>query len=56
LLGLSCAGVATAAAVGTIWIRPGGCTKVGKTKVCARKVAPVTVAATTERGWLRGRS
>jgi len=25
----------------------GDCTKVGKTKVCARKVAPVTVAATT---------
>jgi hypothetical protein len=37
------AGAAAAYGVSTIYLRPGACTTVGKTKVCARKVAPVTV-------------
>ncbi|MBV8064392.1 MAG: hypothetical protein JOY73_02585 [Actinobacteria bacterium] len=41
------AGAAAAYGVSTIYLRPGACTTVGKTKVCARKVAPVTVTASS---------
>jgi hypothetical protein len=37
------AGAAAAYGVSTIYLKPGACTKVAKTKVCARKVTPVTV-------------
>lgn len=37
------AGVASAHIIGTLWLKPGHCTKIAKTKVCARKAAPRTV-------------
>jgi hypothetical protein len=43
LLTLLAAGGASAYALGTIWLRPGRCTKVHGTKVCARNVKPRTV-------------
>jgi hypothetical protein len=43
LLALLAAGGASAYALGTIWLRPGHCTKLHGTKVCARKVKPKTV-------------
>jgi hypothetical protein len=42
LLALLAAGGASAYALRTIWLRPGHCTKVHGTKVCARKVKPHT--------------
>jgi hypothetical protein len=42
VLALLAAGGASAYALGTIWLRPGHCKKVHGTKVCARKVKPVT--------------
>lgn len=49
LLALLAAGGASAYALKTIWLRPGRCTKVHGTKICARKVRPktVTVAPST---------
>ena len=46
LLALLAAGGASAYALKTIWLRPGRCTKVHGTKVCARTVAPKTVTVT----------
>jgi hypothetical protein len=43
-------GAASAYAVRTIFIRPGHCTKVHGTKVCARKVAAHTVTTTVTVG------
>jgi hypothetical protein len=43
VLVLIAVGGASAYAVRTIWLRPGRCTKVHGTKVCARKVSPRTV-------------
>jgi hypothetical protein len=37
------AGAAAAYRVSTIYLKPGACTRVAKTRVCARKVAPTTV-------------
>lgn len=44
------AGGASAYALHTIFLRPGHCTKVRGTKVCARKVAPKTVLQTVTVG------
>jgi hypothetical protein len=44
------AGGASAYALHTIFIRPGRCTKVHGTKVCARKVPPKTVRETVTVG------
>jgi hypothetical protein len=46
LLALLAAGGASAYALKTIWLRPGRCTKVRGTKVCARKVVAKTVTIT----------
>jgi hypothetical protein len=46
LLALLSAGGASAYALKTIWLRPGRCTTVHGTKVCARKVVPKTVTVT----------
>lgn len=43
LFSLLFAGGASAYALKTIWLRPGRCTNVHGTKICARKVAPRTV-------------
>lgn len=40
---LAFTGAAAAYGVSTIYLKPGTCTKVARTKVCARKAAPVTV-------------
>jgi hypothetical protein len=40
---LAFAGAAAAYGVSTIYLKPGACTQVAKTKVCARKLSPVTV-------------
>lgn len=41
VLALCFAGVASAYALSTIWLRPGHCKKVHGTKVCARRAKPV---------------
>lgn len=43
------AGTAAAYGVSTIFLRPGACVKVAKTRVCARRVNPVTVTLATPR-------
>lgn len=43
LLALLAAGGASAYALRTVWLKPGRCTKVHGTRVCARKVKPKTV-------------
>ena len=50
VLALLAAGGASAYVLGTIWLRPGHCTKVHGTKVCARKVKPRTVSQTVTVG------
>lgn len=37
------AGAAAAYGVSTVYLKPGACTKIAGTKICARKAAPVTV-------------
>lgn len=37
------AGTAAAYGVSTIYLKPGACTRVAKTRICARRVSPVTV-------------
>lgn len=46
VLALVAAGGASAYALRTIWLKPGHCTKLHGTKVCARKVAPRTSTVT----------
>lgn len=40
------AGVASAHVVSTLWLKPGHCTKIAKTKVCARNASSRTVTST----------
>src|SRR5262245_14348135 len=49
-LALLVAGGASAYVLRTIWLRPGHCTKLHGTKVCARKVKPRTVSQTVTVG------
>jgi hypothetical protein len=49
-LALLAAGGASAYALRMIWLRPGHCTKVHGTKVCARKVKPRTITQTVTVG------
>ncbi|HEU5215688.1 MAG TPA: hypothetical protein VFU30_09125 [Gaiellaceae bacterium] len=46
VLSLAVAGGASAYALRTIFLKPGHCTKVHGTKVCARQVKPRTIVAT----------
>jgi hypothetical protein len=46
VLALAAAGGASAYALRTIWLRPGHCTKLHGTKVCARSVTPRTSTVT----------
>jgi hypothetical protein len=46
VLALAAAGGASAYALRTIWLKPGHCTKLHGTKVCARSVSPRTSIST----------
>lgn len=44
------AGAAAGYGVSTIYLEPGACTRVAKTRVCARKAMPVTVTVVSKMG------